>query len=172
MMPDWVDALKKQWPTIQEEDQAKDLTLRVALEDLESVLAFLKSNEDTRMDFLRMIAAVDFPEHFELVYQLFSYPLRHSVAVKTHVSKENGVAPSVVTLWPAANWHEREAFDLMGVQFEGHPNLTRLLLPDDWQGHPLQKTYEEQDEYRGVSTTRTYATKLPSFTDPLTEEKA
>jgi NADH-quinone oxidoreductase subunit C len=63
------------------------------------------------------------------------------IFLKTRVPRENAVVRSVVDLWPAANWHEREAFDLMGIRFEGHPDLRRILLTDDWVGHPLRKDY-------------------------------
>jgi NADH:ubiquinone oxidoreductase subunit C len=76
-------------------------------------------------------------DRFELVYLLYSLSVKSWLRVKTST---DGEAPSITPTVPAANWYEREAFDLFGIQFEGHPNLTRIMLPDDWQGHPLRRT--------------------------------
>ncbi len=78
---------------------------------------------------------------FELNYHLLSLERRARLRLKVRVSGQDAVVPSVVSVWPAANWHEREAFDLMGMRFEGHPDLTRILMPDDWEGFPLRKDY-------------------------------
>lgn len=117
---------------------------------------FLRDDPQTKFDFLRNVAAVDYKTELELVYHLFSYAHRHEFKLKVRLSRETPSVGTVEQVWPAANWHEREAFDLMGIHFEGHRDLRRLLLPDDWIGHPLRKDYKEQDMYRGVSTTREY----------------
>jgi len=107
------------------------------------VLQFLRDNSETAFDFLRVIAAIDYPEEgeIELAYLLFSYKHRHEFKVKTRVKREQPSVPTSEGLWPAANWHERETYDLMGVNFEGHSDLRRILLPDDWVGHPQRKDY-------------------------------
>ena len=122
---------------------------------------FLRDDPQTRFDYLRCVAAVDYPPEFELVYLLFSYPKRHEFQLKVRVPRENPVVPTVEEVWPAANWHEREAFDLMGIRFEGHSDLRRIMLPDDWIGHPLRKDYKEQEEYQGIGTRREYLTGMP-----------
>ncbi|MDP6124169.1 MAG: NADH-quinone oxidoreductase subunit C [Candidatus Latescibacteria bacterium] len=82
-----------------------------------------------------------------VVYHLFSVVHKHRLALKTFVAVDEPHVPSVIAVWPAADWHEREAFDMMGIQFDGHPFLKRILLPDDWEGHPLRKDYETQETY-------------------------
>ena len=94
---------------------------------------------------------------------MFSYPKKREISIKLRVPSDNPVVQSVESVWPAANWHEREAFDLMGFDFEGHSDLRRILLPPDWEGHPLRKDYKEKAEYRGVSTTRGYLTGMPEL---------
>jgi NADH-quinone oxidoreductase subunit C len=90
----------------------------------------------------------------EVVYHFFSYVHRHDLTVKIDLPRDKPVVPSVAALWPSANWQEREQFDLLGVEFTGHPDLRRILLPEDWVGHPLRKDWTEPAEYRGMSTTR------------------
>jgi NADH-quinone oxidoreductase subunit C len=121
-----------------------ETTVVVPREHLRRAAEFLKSDPGLRFTFLSDITAVDkFPiePRFELNYHLLSIERRARLRLKVRVSGQDAVVPSVVSVWPAANWHEREAFDLMGVRFEGHPDLTRLLMPDDWEGHPLRKDY-------------------------------
>lgn len=82
----------------------------------------------------------------EVVYHLYSYANRQSLSVKVKTDRESSVVPSVVDLWKGADWNERETYDLLGIHFEGHPNLKRILLPDEWEGHPLRKDYQPLDE--------------------------
>jgi NADH-quinone oxidoreductase subunit C len=87
---------------------------------------------------------------FDVVYHLYSISLNHRLRVKVAVDEDDPTLPSVTPVWSAANWAERETFDLYGIKFGGHPNLTRILMPDDWQGYPLQKDYpliEEEIEF-------------------------
>lgn len=90
----------------------------------------------------------------ELLYTLNSIPFGHHLTVQAMVprgtAEDPPIAPSVAHIWRTADWHEREAFDLFGVRFEGHPDLRRILLPHDWEGHPLRKDYEEQEVYHGI----------------------
>lgn len=121
-----------------------ETTVVVPREHLRRAADFLNSDPGLRFTFLSDITAVDkFPiePRFELNYHLLSLERRARLRLKVRVSGQDPVVPSVVSVWPAANWHEREAFDLMGVRFEGHPDLTRILMPDDWEGHPLRKDY-------------------------------
>ncbi len=121
-----------------------ELTITVASENLRRVCDYLRSDAELQFTFLSDVTGVDrFPiePRFELNYHLLSIPHRRGVRVKARVSGQNPVIDSVTSVWPTANWHEREIFDLFGVRFEGHPDLSRILLPDDWEGHPLRKDY-------------------------------
>jgi NADH-quinone oxidoreductase subunit C len=101
---------------------------------------------------LRCISAVDRPAEnaIELSYELLSIPFARSAALKVRLDRTRPEIDSVSAIWPAANWHEREAYDLMGVHFRNHPDLRRILMPDDWVGHPLRKDYRDPVEYRGL----------------------
>lgn len=90
---------------------------------------------------LANLTSVDFNEEFEVVYHLYSIPDNNKVCVKTRVARSTAEVDSLVDIWPTADWQEREVFDLMGIKFKGHPNLIRVLLPDDFEGHPLRKDY-------------------------------
>jgi len=121
-----------------------ETTVVVPREHLRRACEFLLNDKNLRFTFLSDITAVDkFPlePRFELNYHLLSLERRERIRLKVRVSGSDPVVPSVTSIWPAANWHEREAFDLMGVRFEGHPELTRILMPDDWEGYPLRKDY-------------------------------
>jgi NADH/F420H2 dehydrogenase subunit C len=97
---------------------------------------------DLGFDRLGMVTAVDWSEEFELVYRVQSREMRAGIFLKTRVPRTDPVIPSVNDLWDAANWQEREVYDMFGIVFEGHPDLRRILLTDDWFGHPLRKDYE------------------------------
>jgi len=99
-------------------------------------------------DYLNNLTAVDYPEYFEVVYHLFSYEETGKKSViKCRVeNKKDPQVPSVCSVWNSANWQEREVYDLMGVTFTGHPNLKRILLTDDFVGHPLRKDYQLDGE--------------------------
>ena len=109
----------------------------VAFEVLQSL------RDDDKFNYLVDVTCVHYPdkeEPFEIVWILYSFTSNERLRVKTSV-KEGEKAPSVVALWPTANWLEREAYDMFGVQFEGHPDMRRILLPDEWKGYPLRKDY-------------------------------
>ncbi len=98
--------------------------------------------KDLGFDRLGMVTAVDFGEEFELVYRLQSREMRAGIFVKTRVPRDEPRIDSVNDLWAAANWQEREVYDMFGIVFDGHPDLRRILLTDDWVGYPLRKDYE------------------------------
>ncbi len=121
-----------------------ETTVVVPREHLHRAAEFLSGDPELRFNFLSDITALDrFPlePRFELNYQLLSLDRRERLRLKVRVSGKDPTVPSVTTVWPGANWHEREAFDLFGVRFDGHPDLRRILMPDDWEGHPLRKDY-------------------------------
>lgn len=116
------------------------------------IATFLRDDPDLRMDYLSCLSGVDFPERgqIEVVYHLASVARRHRVTLKAALPREAPRIGTVETVWPAANWHERECYDLLGVVFEGHSDPRRILLPDDWEGHPLRKDYKTQAFWHGI----------------------
>lgn len=113
---------------------------------------FLHEDPELRLDWLANLSGVDYvaDKKMAVVYDLWSFDLHHEFAVKVYCPRENPHVPSVQDLWRAADWHEREAFDLLGIVFDGHPDLRRILLADDWVGHPLRKDYTFPREYHGI----------------------
>ncbi|MGD9853952.1 MAG: NADH-quinone oxidoreductase subunit C [Planctomycetaceae bacterium] len=150
--------------------EAIDPWVEVAAESLTEVAAYLKEHVDLAFDALNNLTGVDYWEpdeklaakfpyepHVEIVYHLYSYTHKHWLTMKVKLPRwKNGVAgqlpevPSVAHIWAIADWHEREAYDLVGINFLGHPNLVRILCTDDWVGHPLRKDYEFPLEYHGI----------------------
>jgi NADH-quinone oxidoreductase subunit C len=120
-------------------------------------MRFVRDEPDLRFDFLQNLTAIDWikQDQMQSVYHLYSYPHRHELCVKVDLPREAPRVPSVAGVWRNADWLEREQFDLLGIVYEGHPDLRRLLMPDDWIGHPMRKDYREAAEYRGMATTRT-----------------
>ncbi len=118
--------------------------VRVRREDVARVLEFLRDDPDCRMNHLSTLFATHWPEGehgtLEVTYCLYSTVHGHRLTVKTW-TREDEPVPSVAEVFPVADWNEREAWDLVGVRFSGHPDLSRILLPDDWEGHPLRKDY-------------------------------
>lgn len=123
-----------------------ETTLVVRPQDIQSVCRFLRDDPDLAFDFLSDVTGVDrlkLPEsspRFEVVYHLYSLPHKRRLRLKVRVGEGESV-PTVTGVWETANWHEREVYDLFGVPFGGHPDLRRILMPDDWEGHPLRKDY-------------------------------
>lgn len=115
---------------------------------------FLRDDPQLRFNTLMCLSGVHYPKDNELgvTYHLHSTSQGHTLVLKVRVPEDQPLVPSVQSIWKTANWHEREAFDLLGVQFEGHPDLRRILTPEDWEGHPLRKDYEPQDSYQNIST--------------------
>ena len=103
---------------------------------------FLRDDERTRFDLLMCLSGMDYTGgKLGVVYHLNSTSLHHSITLKVQVTADAPHVESVAQVWKTANWHEREAFDLFGILFDNHPDLRRILLPDDWEGHPLRKDY-------------------------------
>lgn len=150
--------------------EATDPWIEVAPAAIAEVAAFLKKDDRLRFDHLNSLCGVDYCEpdetkaekfghepHLEVVYHLSSYDHKHRTVLKVRLPRWKDGAegelpelPSVSTVWAIADWHEREAYDLIGIHFTGHPNLTRILCPEDWVGHPLRKDYEFPQEYQGI----------------------
>jgi NADH-quinone oxidoreductase subunit C len=150
--------------------EAIDPWIEVAATAIVDVGEFLKGDQSLAFDALNNLCGVDYFEpdpkktakfghepHVEVVYHLYSYTHRHAIVIKVKVSRwKDGVGgqlpdvPSVAGVWAIADWHERETFDLVGINFAGHPNQRRILCAEDWVGHPLRKDYEFPLEYHGI----------------------
>ncbi len=149
---------------------ALDPWIEVASSALVDVCTWLRDQPDLRFNMLNCISGVDYFEadpkkaaktgwepHLEVVYHLSSLVNKTSLVLKVNLPRWDEAAgdrlptiPSVASVWRTADWHEREVFDLVGVRFEGHPNLRRILCPEDWVGHPLRRDYEMPLEYHGI----------------------
>jgi NADH-quinone oxidoreductase subunit C len=121
-----------------------DWTILASLGQIEKTLMYLRDARDAQFDYLSDLTATDWPPRkdarFDVVYCLYSTRLRHRVRVKVKVGEQQGL-PSATSVWPAANWLEREVWDMFGVNFTGHPDRRRILMPEDWQGFPQRKDY-------------------------------
>ncbi|MFM7203958.1 MAG: NADH-quinone oxidoreductase subunit C [Myxococcota bacterium] len=157
--------VREQFPdaVLEEHDFRGDDTLVMKREMLHEVLAFLRDDPQLKFDLLMALCGADYlplqrQPRFELVYHLFSVPFKKRLRVRFPIEEENLIVPSVVDLWVTADWHEREAFDMFGFKFKGHPNLRRILTHEDFEGHPLRKDYPVNRR----------TTVMPSVVDLLT----
>lgn len=144
----------------------------VSAEKWPEVAAFLRDDSRLGFNFLRSIAALDLlaDDKLACVYDLLAVPkvsatevmiVPHEFAVRVVTDRSEPKIPSVASVWPAADWHEREAYDMMGIVFDGHPRLERILCPDDWEGYPLRKDYEFPTEYHGIPGTTEHELTSP-----------
>lgn len=131
--------------------------LVIATEYIVDVCSFLKNNADTFFDFLSCLTALDnapTASTFDIVYNLFSIPHEHHLTLKIILDRgtesQLPCVDSISSVYRTADWHEREAFDFFGINFNHHPDLRRILLPDDWEGYPLRKDYQQQAYYHGI----------------------
>jgi NADH-quinone oxidoreductase subunit C len=125
--------------------------VRVAPDMMQNVALFLRDDEQMQFDVLMCLSGVDYTGgKLGVVYHLHSMKRNHKITLKTEVMREHPRVASVQAVWRTANWHEREAYDLFGIVFDGHPDLRRILLPDDWEGHPLRKDYQVPEFYNGM----------------------
>jgi NADH-quinone oxidoreductase subunit C len=121
-----------------------EMTLFVDRSHLREACALLKENPACPFNFLSDVTCVDWypaEPRFEVVYHLLSIPKKERVRLKVRLHGDSPAVESLTSLWPGANYFEREVFDLFGVRFTGHPNLRRILMPEDWEGYPLRKDY-------------------------------
>ena len=136
--------VNKEWLT-STTDAFGETTVIVPREHIASICSHLKTAPEAKFDFLADICGVDRgveeEPRFEVNYHLFSTTKHHRLRLKVVLNEDDAHVPTVTSVWRTANWHERETFDLMGIIFDGHPDLRRILLPDDWQGHALRKDF-------------------------------
>jgi NADH-quinone oxidoreductase subunit C len=122
--------------------EASDTSVLLTSESLSDIAAFLKETTGLEFNYLNHITAIDYYQYFEVVYLLTSLEHNHSIILKVRCyGRDNPSLPSVVSLWQAADYQEREIYDLLGIRFEGHPNMKRIVLWSDFPGHPLRKDF-------------------------------
>jgi NADH-quinone oxidoreductase subunit C len=127
--------------------------IRIAAAALPAIARELKTNPEFQFDFLECLSGVDYGTELGVTYHLFSYAHRHQIALNVRVGREKPAVPSVDAVWAGANWHEREAYDLFGIVFEGSRDLRRILTAEGWEGHPLRKDYRPPDSFQGIPLT-------------------
>lgn len=133
-------------PAVRNRARADRPAVLVASVELLALMRGLRDHADLQFDLLLTHTAIDLPDErcFELVYVLFSTEHGHSIYVTSRIDRDAPVAPSVCGIWPIAEWQEREAYDLLGVLYDEHPDLRRVFLEDDWEGFPLRKDYQDE----------------------------
>lgn len=137
--------------TFDEKSSPKAIIIQAA--DALKVCKALHEHPETYFDMLSCLTGIDNgvqANTMEVVYNLYSIPFNLHLMVKVILPRENPVIDSVTTIWRTADWHEREAFDMFGIKFLGHPDLRRILMPADWEGYPLRKDYVHQEYYRDI----------------------
>jgi len=129
---------------------------KVDAQAIVEVCQFLRDDPGLKFEVLSDLTGLDWPkeEKIQVVYHLYSYAQKHQIVLKVDLPRDNPKIATTEGVWKVANWFEREVYDLFGVIFEGHSDLRRIMLPEDWEGHPLRKDYVEQEEYDGISTQR------------------
>ena len=160
-----LEKLQEQFPeTFFEARRFRDeLTVYVPREQIATVCAFLKSDSELQFAMLSDLTGNDWPDRdprFEVIYHLYSLATNSRLRLKVRVPEDDITVPTVTKVWRTANWHEREVFDMYGLIFEGHPDLRRILLPDEWEGHPLRQDEEigfEPPEFTVRKVQRDYA---------------
>jgi NADH-quinone oxidoreductase subunit C len=128
-----------------------DPFIKVAPDKITEVATALRTDSEFEFDFLMCLSGMDNGKGIlGVVYHLDSMTKRHKIVFKVDVPKDNAVVPTVSAVWPSADWHEREAYDMVGITFAGHPDHRRILLPEDYPGHPLQKDFKVPEFYQGM----------------------
>lgn len=138
--------------------KASPQAIIVSAENLIKICSFLYTDEKVYFDSLSCVTGIDNgpdTNTMEVIYNLYSIPYNHHLMIKVVLERNKEEEPmpeipTVSTIWKTANWHEREIFDLLGISFTGHPDLRRILLPADWEGHPLRKDYKNMEIYHGI----------------------
>lgn len=155
MKAELVEKIIGQFPSLRHEKAVDWDVFTVDASRYTDLASFIKGESDLDFDHLSDLSAVDYVDYMEVVCHFYSYNHRHKLRLKTRLSPGSLELDSLTSLWATANWHEREAWDLYGVVFKGHPNLKRILSADDQEGHPFRKTVPlENDENWLLSDTR------------------
>lgn len=143
-----MSAIKEKFPALQEipkpegQTRGDELYVSVPAASLVELCRFIRFDPPLSFDFLSFVTSIDWKTHYEVVYYLTSTLHKHKLVLKVKLDdRADPEVPTISTVWPTADWQEREIYDLMGIKFQGHYNLRRILLPDDWVGFPLRKDY-------------------------------
>lgn len=133
------------------DDKPVDSYVVVSADKVDEICYYLRDFEDFQFDYLNCLSGVDYADgNLGVTYHLSSFAKRHKVNLKVFVPKENPKVKTVSEVWQTANWHEREAYDLIGIIFEGHKDLRRMFMEEDWEGHPLRKDYQVPEFFHGM----------------------
>lgn len=130
-----------------------DVLVEIRKEEILSVMDILKNDPELKCSLSNHLG-IDYKEYYVVIYNLYSYPFKHKVTVKACLDHDHPEIDSVESIFKCMNWFERETYDLLGITFTGHSNLKRLLLPPDWEGHPLRKDYVHPDFYNRIDNRR------------------
>jgi NADH-quinone oxidoreductase subunit C len=138
--------LKSKFPDVivSTNDYRDELTIVVKKQSIVAICQFLKEDTELPFDSLRDICGADYyrpADRFEVIYNLYSVKSNFRIRLKVRVDEEDNHVPSVITVWPAANWYERETYDMYGIVFDGHPDLRRIYMPEEFEYHPLRKDF-------------------------------
>lgn len=166
---DIAEKIKEQFPdqVIEVTEFRDQSSVIVKRDQIIPILKHLHDNPLLSFDHLQDLTAVDYLKkkdvRFEVVYNLYSTKYRHKIRIRAQVPENDTKINSVVPIWAGANWHERECYDMFGIVFTGHPDLRRILMPEDWEGYPLRKDYP----LKGPELDKDW----PGFTDVLKRSK-
>lgn len=148
-----MNKIKEKYPNIQISQSENNWdSLEIESNNLRIIVSLLKEDPELSFDFLICCFAVDYLKFLEMIYVLHSYAKNHQIILRTKIDRKKPRIASISDIYPTANWHERESYDLFGVAFSDHPDLRRLLLPDDWEGHPMLKGYTHENLIRRPET--------------------
>lgn len=167
------EKIKEQFP--EEVREVKEFREQVSViirrDRIRDIATWLHDDPDLNFDFLKDLCGVDYyrkkDPRFEVVYTLYSIKHHHMIRLRAEVPEEDPSIESVTNIWKGADWHERECFDMYGITFKDHPDLRRILLPEDWEGHPLRKDYPEkgpEEEWKGFQEVLKTAERLKEYT--------
>jgi NADH-quinone oxidoreductase subunit C len=131
------------WPEAIPLEGGEWLNVQVPAEQWHETALWLRDNPDLQFDYLFCLTCVDWLKHLTMVYHLTSTRYRHNLVIKANLNRDAPVIETVADVWRTADFHEREVYEMFGVQFTNHPDLRKLILPDDWEGYPMRKDFED-----------------------------
>ncbi|MDR0927818.1 MAG: NADH-quinone oxidoreductase subunit C [Ignavibacteria bacterium] len=130
-----------------------DSYINVEPSAIKDICMYLRDTPELKFDYMGNLTGMDYKDSLGVVYHLYSTMHNHNTVLKVKLNREKPEMPTVERVWKTANWHEREAYDMFGICFEGHPDLERILCPEDWVGYPLRKDYVAPTEWHGIDAT-------------------